>query len=336
MRRDFSISFIRVCAMWFIVICHVANYFGLNALAQFFNVGIPIFFIISGYLYGDKEIKQPGFWLYKRYIRLEVPALIWLFIICVSAFLRNQKLPELHECIFLLLDLQGLKFIFSTIKDLFIGPWFFTNIMCCYILLLCYLRIEKKHPEAFHLFDYGGIIPLSVFVLLAMCRISTDGALAFFIGFCLKRKKLLEKNIKFNIIPAVAYFTVAVALRLIGKRYIDGSVFYDEVIAPVTHVMIAAAFVVGIKWLFEMSPIAMNRVASSYPILHLDRISIYVYISHTMLFGGIVLSVFKWPLPVLILMVLFVVFVIAFSTLLWYVGEWLTKQIDRVVSFLFV
>lgn len=331
MNRDYSVSFIRVWAMLFIVICHVANYFGYSTLAQFFNVGVQIFFMISGYLYGNRVIDNTGYWLYKRYIRLEVPAIIWLIMICISASIRKTTLPALHECVFLLLNLEGLNFIFSNIKDLFIGPWFFTNIMCCYLLLLCYLRIEKKHPNIINIFSNGGFIPLLLFIALAMCRISTDGALAFFIGFALKRKKLLEVYKRTNGFIAIVCCISAVTLRLIGKHYIDGSVFYDEVIAPGTHVMIAASFVVGVKWLFGIAPKTMESLSDNKFMQHLDKISIYVYISHDMLFG-----VFEWSLPVPVLAILFISIVILVASMLWIVGEFATRQIDRAVNYLFI
>lgn len=331
MKRDYSISLIRVFAMFFIVFCHVATQFGQDALGQFFNVGIYIFFMISGYLYGDKTVKTPGYWLYKRYIRLEIPALIWFVMLLIFNYLRGLNYPELHHFIFLLLNLQGLNFIFYSMRDLFIGPWFFTNIMCCYILLLCYLRIEEKHPGVDHIFDYGGIIPLAIFVLLSLCNIGTAGALAFFIGFRMKRKKLLAEYRKKDIVVAIVCFAVAVSLRLAGKHFIDGTLFYDGAIAQGTHVMIAAAFIVGVKWSFGALPNLVNSVARSKIVQHLDKISIYVYVCHDRTFG-----VLSWPIPLIISFMLMIVFSVMLATFLWYVGEYLTKQIDRSVHYLFV
>ena len=79
MRRDYdySISFVRVCAMFFIMICHVGSRFNLEVVGQFFNVGVPIFFLISGFLYGGKEITDAKQWLSKRLIRIYIPLLLW-------------------------------------------------------------------------------------------------------------------------------------------------------------------------------------------------------------------------------------------------------------------
>lgn len=57
-----NISFIsisRVLATLMIVTCHIIGYFtfipGHMHLGQFFNVGVPMFICISGYLYGLKS-----------------------------------------------------------------------------------------------------------------------------------------------------------------------------------------------------------------------------------------------------------------------------------------
>lgn len=74
---DSSITWLRVCAMLMIVGCHimiVSPYRFGTAAALLLNVGVEIFFMISGYLYGQREI--PGKytqWYAKRFLRLAPP-----------------------------------------------------------------------------------------------------------------------------------------------------------------------------------------------------------------------------------------------------------------------
>ena len=158
-------------------------------------------------------------------MRLVIPSLIWLIIIVLSALYHHDALPRVHEVVFLVLNLQGLNFIFSAMEDLFIGPWFFTNIMGCYILFAIYNKIRAKDKRIDEFFSYGGIKPLLLFIILGCFRISTDGALAFFIGVNLKRKGLLDKKRNKSIIIAIVVFLIAVFLRVVGKIMIDGTVF---------------------------------------------------------------------------------------------------------------
>lgn len=62
--KEIFISYLRVFAMILILACHIVqehNNSYINMTAQFLNVGVPIFIIISGYLYGQKEIKEDYF-----------------------------------------------------------------------------------------------------------------------------------------------------------------------------------------------------------------------------------------------------------------------------------
>ena len=45
--------------MFLIVLCHYVSWFPrISWTGQFFNVGVPLFFIISGFLYGSKTIES--------------------------------------------------------------------------------------------------------------------------------------------------------------------------------------------------------------------------------------------------------------------------------------
>ena len=74
MRRDINIQIIRILAMLSIVICHIVqetNNKYLVMSAQFFNIGVYIFLIISGYLYSEKNIEVKSFYkkkIFKNYI----------------------------------------------------------------------------------------------------------------------------------------------------------------------------------------------------------------------------------------------------------------------------
>lgn len=58
-RKNPVISLSRVIGMLFILICHTIKYYsfipGHGILGNFFNCGVYIFLIISGYLYGGKK-----------------------------------------------------------------------------------------------------------------------------------------------------------------------------------------------------------------------------------------------------------------------------------------
>ena len=335
-KTDLSISLLRVMAMMFIIICHLGNYFGKNIIAQFFNVGVHIFFLISGYLYGEKKIKNTSKWLISRYVRLIIPSTLWLLVTIIGRLTHNQLLPEIHEIVFLGLNLQGLNFIFSAMQDLFIGPWFFTNIMGCYILYAIYMKLSEKYTNTNNVFKWGGVIPLLIFSGLALLQISTDGALAFFIGVVLKQRRLLDCKKKLAIVISAICFTISVIIRLIGNRLMDGTIIYNEIISPVTHIGIACSLLIFVKALFNIFPKVFNRISSSYILRHLDHISIYVYIFHPMFYNGVIMDVFQTGIRLYLSIPIYLMLVLILASVMTIVGDFISKKANRFLDILTV
>lgn len=323
---DYSISFVRVCAMFFIIICHLGSYFGLLLVGQFFNVGVPIFFMISGYLYGGRRIPDLKIWLMQRMIRLYIPLLLWGIVTSVLTILRGEILPSIKEYLLFLLNLQGLRFVFYNLPELGWGPWFFTVIMFCYFFVALYQLIEQRYRKVELIFYYGGVIPLIAFVFFAYLGVSIP--LSFLVGYGLKKREVLKDFKQYNIIVAVVTFTVAIALRLWSNRLLDGTILYDYVIVGISHLMIAVAFFIGVRWLFEVSGDFMLKTASSKILRWLDTISIYVYISH----NWFIREFFdlRFPLAIDFLAYFTEVFVVA--SVLFLIGDRMSKTVERILT----
>ena len=63
---SFSLMVVRVVATLLILACHFVQESNNSLLilsAQFLNVGVSIFFFLSGFLYGNKDIKDSKSWL---------------------------------------------------------------------------------------------------------------------------------------------------------------------------------------------------------------------------------------------------------------------------------
>lgn len=52
MSKNFSISFTRLIAVLLIIGCHLLQHVFVSNWAWVFNVGVQIFLVVSGYLYG--------------------------------------------------------------------------------------------------------------------------------------------------------------------------------------------------------------------------------------------------------------------------------------------
>lgn len=325
-RYDYSISFTRICAMLFVIICHLGSYFGLAFVGQLFNVGVPIFYLISGYLYGNAEIKDIRTWLCKRLIRLYIPLLLWGICFFIITITRNNALPSFEEIIFFLLNLHGLNFLFYNMPDLASGPWFLTVIMLCYFFVVAYQLLEQRHKKINCIFHYGGIIVLCVFVILAYLGISLP--ISFLVGYGLKKRTLLEKRRPYNIAVAIVVAIIALGLRLGTKGRIDGTILYNQVIVVVSHCMLAAAFFIGVRWLFELFEKQMTDISSSKVMKWLDKISIYVYISH----DWFIKDIFGLKLPLVAEFLIFFSEVFMVASILYILGESLNKKAMKLVQ----
>lgn len=129
------ISAIRAIAMALIIACHFLQYYD-NELCYWMNVGVQIFFVISGFLYGNKYIDNPLVFLVKRFKKLLVP--YWLFLLFALSLYAVFSRDTLHiSDVFKSIACAG------TIKGL--GHlWFVGYILFCYLLTpyLQWIRIQ--------------------------------------------------------------------------------------------------------------------------------------------------------------------------------------------------
>lgn len=282
--------------------------------------------MLSGYLYGNKKIKDIDSWLMNRLFRLYVPLILYGICMSIITVCRGGILPSIKENVFFLLNLHGLNFILYNMSDLAWGPWFFTVIMFCYFFVVIYQLLEQRWNKIGNiLFHYGGIFTLVILVLFAYLGVSIT--LSFLVGFGLRKREILEGKKPYNIVVAIITAIIAVTLRLGTNRFIDGTILYNNVIVVISHCMLAAAFFIGVRWLFDMCGKTMISIASSNVMRWLDKISIYVYISHDWfikeMFGlGI-------SLPVEFLLYFIEVFIVA--SILYICGDRVSKVLEKVV-----
>ena len=113
------ITTLRSLAMVMIVACHIVLSYGSNYYAVL-NMGVQIFFVISAFLYAQKDIDNPPNWLKKRFTKLYPP--LFIFYICVFPilyFLGREQYQELDHL------------------------WFMTTIFICYLITPILQQITK-------------------------------------------------------------------------------------------------------------------------------------------------------------------------------------------------
>ena len=84
MKQDNSLILLRVLEMILILACHIVQEHSneyIKMTAQFLNVGVNIFILISGYLYVTKKISENYTqWIIKRAKRILIPLYIFFWL----------------------------------------------------------------------------------------------------------------------------------------------------------------------------------------------------------------------------------------------------------------
>lgn len=157
-RQDVAISYVRFIAMIMIIICHFFQYYG-NELAFWFNVGVQIFFVISGFLYGSKDIDNPIDFICKQFKKILIP--YYVFIIFITFFYlvfarTSFSLPKVVKAVFCVGTIDGLGHL-----------WFIGYILICYIMTP-YLYWLRKKAENYSIFKMSVIYIVVCFLVIAV------------------------------------------------------------------------------------------------------------------------------------------------------------------------
>lgn len=233
-----AIICLRAVSAAMIFVCHVVIYYKkplLQMSAMFFNVGIYIFLIISGFLYSGKCVgKLYPFktWMWKRYVRVTVPVIIWMIVVIVVNL--TQKV---HISFW-----QVLSYVFNL--EIVLPPivgihhlWFLSVIMICYATL--HIIDRKVKPERSGVKDIAFIIaPFGMISMVGVMIGNTDFItyvlciMAFYIGYFIGFQKDFFKSIKFRMY--IFLILLAVLIRIGGGYLLDGSAIY-YVVVGFTH-----------------------------------------------------------------------------------------------------
>lgn len=165
------VNWLRLYAMVSIVLCHLVQvtYSKISVLSQFFNIGVQIFFIISGFCFGlQGEVKNVAQWYIKRIKKIFIPYEFFLLILMLvycrkPLYFSYINLLSVIKCIF---GVQGAYVNVLGANH----TWYITSILLFYLALPWFSKlwneIQKKEKK------YQYLFLLSVFVLyVLMCII---------------------------------------------------------------------------------------------------------------------------------------------------------------------
>ena len=271
--RNYSISFLRLISMVFIVSCHYCRYYG-NEFEWWLNVGVQVFFCISGFLYGNKKIDDPVGFITKNFKKILVPYFVFLIPTIAVYFIFARESIGIMDTVRALLccgTIDGIGHL-----------WFVGYILLCYLVTPYLYWLFKKIEE--HTFGYILAIFITLLALAQGISLALDSYFEFgrmapyFTGYFLAFviRKYGEK--KFKTLSAIIWAgaAIAVGVRIYMRYFMGIKASWFGYFEQYSHVLLGITiFTLGYIFLKKMKN---NKIFSIS-----DEYSYHIYIVHQLL-----------------------------------------------------
>ena len=279
MKRNYSISALRLFALALIVSCHVCQFYE-SAWAWYLNVGVDLFLLVSGYLYGVRDIEHFPTFMWRRILKIGVPFCVIVIAFYGALWVRGEPFTSLA----IARSLFGVSFP-KGLGHL----WFVPCILICY-LLLPYFQILKAHILALPSVKMWSwvIVLASVTVFIGVrsrWRIwNPEWLLCFFAGY-------FWPNVKSKLTPSACRAIVWVLMTMGGialvLRLVMGWASAEDV-RHVPYLKFLLAFGIFLPFI-EYKFVADNAVLDLS-----DRYSYEIYLTHQIFLLGPFSLLPKW------------------------------------------
>ncbi len=271
-----SLVWIRSLAMLSIVVCHLFQAYH-NVWADVFNIGVQVFLVMSGYLYGYKVIDNWKDWGKKRIKKVYIPYLVFLILVIPFYALFHEEAMKWKVLPFYFVNLQGFRFLyggaFARIEGLR-HVWFITAIMCAYMATPFLQRLRKYSAVA---------LPLLI-ATIAVAYFATPSLRYVFVlsWFYLYAIGYLFVNLENK--WRSFYLVLAAIVILILFSSISGNDFlhpYDYRYRLIHDIVGVFVVIVGVYLLSLIKNLKTPKVIEI-----LDKYSYYIFIVHFIIMCG--------------------------------------------------
>ena len=248
-----AISLVRVCAMLSIVMCHFMQAYDCK-LAWIFNIGVQVFFVLSGYLYGHKEVMDWKKWFLLRFIKIYVP--LYIYTTIALTFIKFfSDVPVFYLNYLKAGGVPGLDHL-----------WFMKAIAVCY-LVTPILQFLKRY--SLYVFLFLILIGAIEYCSLRINLFTFSWLWLYSIGYFYPSMSNFCKRVLL-----VALFILATVLTI--NISWDDILIYDGIFNRLWHDILGATLCLGGILFFRM--FAIQNLTKAIEIL--DKNSFYIYITH--------------------------------------------------------
>lgn len=286
--RDFAITLLHIIGMVMILICHMLQEEKIYFLSEIFISGVPLFLFISGYLTGMKKISNPRAWLLKKAKRIYIPFVVLAVIVYVTFSLTALYPVSLKQWLVTLFNFQGFNYTYWKFDPFNFhivhgcGHWWFvTSLAFCYLLAPLMQKLKNiSVARPWRPLLIIGILAVQLGLLLV--GFQPFYIFTFFGGYFLSGK--VRTDGKWYAFVSVM-MVLSMPLRLLARKYIDGSIIYDRYVALVCEAVLAVWIFYTVYFLKEKLP-GLFKALDCKAIHFTDGISYYFYLTHYLFLDG--------------------------------------------------
>lgn len=329
MNKNVGLSCCRVVAAIFIVVCHITKYYTMlpfsDDLGDFFDVGVQMFFILSGYLYGKKNISDWKSFYRQRYLKVCLPLQIWAVVLFICSGCKNGTIYLLY-----IFNISGLGSINKNlVPSVAIGglghTWFVTIIILCYMLIPLMQRVCGKYEKQKVLF---GLVLLWIIALITPLFETTIYYFPLFLTAYFIAYYDIYPNQKTYVLGGywlLSTLAISLAVGRIWLHLIERiAFFYDNIYVPISHSLLGAWIVVTICVICKWQKNFAERISRTWLFRWLERLSYSIYITH---FCLIAVTYRKYDIGVA--SAVFFPCMVCTSVILYMLHKWVEKWICR-------
>ena len=262
MKKNSKYSIIRFISFALIFFCHVFQYYN-NPLSNYLNIGVILFFLLSGYLYGLKEVKLEKKWYLRQYFKIMLPYLI-LFIIML--LIEKIVLGNSYSYSLVAKSILGIQGG-ATIKTL-THTWFISYILLCYAItpFLNLIFNEKKLKFKNVIILLLGFTILIISNVLNLTNINVAYVFPYIFGYIYSKT-----NLKCNFIYIITFFLLGIEVAYNHNIIkIQENISYFLILW--SHVLIGISI---FKILLNIKEVKYNKF-----LYFIDKYSYYFYLVH--------------------------------------------------------
>lgn len=283
MRKKYEFAtWLRATGVIMILLCHlvVQNSNSIVQMTgQFFNIGVEIFIILSGFLFGVRGgINSIKNWYVKRLKRIYIPYELFIIFLALVHIGLGYSICSI-DWLWFILGFQG-----SVVGVLGAEQtWFITPLLICYAITPVIERIICSIKNQYRLQIFGSCIfalPVvwalfenpAVHTLLSLISYYIVG---FIFGYKFNQIKLSWKRA----LIALGIMCCSFVIRIIMRHFFDGTMIYGRIVVGYTQVVSAFCIFYIFADLFQnINPAKIVEIISN--------ISFEIYLIHYMFCVG--------------------------------------------------